>query len=426
MKSLTLRILAALSILFTAAIPSAWSQDTKLKIEARCYTLQIPDTPDMDSKAPTYVNQNWCYHQNTADKNTFIFNADSSEVRPELSLIVSEDGILTHGSLLAGKVTFHRVSAAEYNPYPVPLKEPTKARRMTPRRLDFLSAEKVYQELRNAQTPATFMRIAPLEATSARAAIIPWRGFWWAYRNQHLSRTENSPLGKYDRFLRARGLPAGSRTWENANHRYKGISWEGHCNGWAASAILRAEPRSSKTDSISGVTFSIDDQKGLLSEMDYCASTSFYGNRYRGRATDNRRDILPADFHKTVTYYIGQLRKPVIMDYMSGIAVDNHPVSGYDMNIIRRNQNTVEVTARMIFHKYDSKTGFRPGPAPTYIRTYKYTLRESASGQIIGGSWLSDNPDFIWVPLSIKDCSRNNPYLELNLMQTILNLPARQ
>ncbi|MFN8790493.1 MAG: hypothetical protein ACK5Y2_03445 [Bdellovibrionales bacterium] len=423
MKSFTLTITTLLQLSTLSSEAQSFQDSTK--VSSRCYRLETASPQDAHETPASPTWQTWCYYHRPQENMWLIYNLDSG-LKPELSLLLESDGTLTHGSLRAGRITYHRVSSHDFNPYPIPLPEPVTSPRAEKPGLSDQVLDKMVETLAAVPAPATVFS-GPVELQQSRrlsgqARITPWRGFWWAYRNQHLSRSENSPLGKYDRFLRARGLSAGARSWENTYHRYKGIKWEGHCNGWAASSILRSEPRRSRRDSRSGVTFSIDDQKGLLAEMDYCASVSFYGRRYRGRAGDNIRDISPAEFHKTVLYYIGELRKPVIMDYVSGVAVDNHPVSKYDMTIVRRGSRSLEVTARMTFHKYDSRTQQRPGPAPAYIRTYRYRLTEDASGRIVSGSWISSNPDFIWVPLSLQDCARNNPYLKLNLMSEILSL----
>ena len=104
----------------------------------------------------------------------------------------------------------------------------------------------------------------------------------------------------------------GAAAWESTNHRYQGTWWEGHCNGWAASSVLRVQPVASKRDPCSGLVFSVSEQKGLLAERDLC---------------------------------------------------------------------------------------------------------------IVGGSWFSDNPDFLWVPLSPGTCDENNPRVQETWLQAVLNLP---
>src|SRR5262249_43999970 len=149
----------------------------------------------------------------------------------------------------------------------------------------------------------------------------PWRGYWWPFKGQSLA----GPLSRYDQFVAARtGSNPGSRAWEASHHYSTGIWWQGHCNGWAASALLRAHPSTAKRDRVSGVVFSVSDQKGILAEKDFCAAVAFFGHRENGLPTDDPYDIHPALFHQTLTYYIGQLHKPVAMDYHADPVIDNH------------------------------------------------------------------------------------------------------
>src|SRR5690606_15105934 len=246
------------------------------------------------------------------------------------------------------------------------------------------------------------------------------RGYWWPYKGAPLYGSANSPLSKYDRYVQAHtGSNPNSVSWERTNHRYKGVSWEGHCNGWAASAVLRAEPRVSRRDPVSGITFSVGDQKGLLAETDYCAKVAFFGTRY---PKGSRQDIFPDRFHKTLGYYISNLGKPVNLDYNSAGPVDNHVITGYSMNIQSTGTNVYTVTAKLTVHKYDSSSSAAPGMAPTYIRNYKYQLHTDSAGNILRGTWLTNNPDFLWVPLSPTECSSNNPRINSQMVLNILNL----
>jgi hypothetical protein len=202
---------------------------------------------------------------------------------------------------------------------------------------------------------------------------------------------------------------------------YKGVWWEGHCNGWAASSILRNQPTISRTDSSTGLVFSVSDQKGILAEHDYCAKATMYGKRYRGGG-DNIWDMDPAVFHNAILYYIGRLGKPIAMDYRRDGAVDNHVVSGYGMQIVRSSPTLLNVITTLRVHKYDGKKTDVPGIAPAYSRVYKYELRQDGSGRTIGGRWLSNNPDFLWAPLGPTNCKRNGAELKEDYVQAILRM----
>ena len=395
--------------------------------KVNCYQFRLDQNPESRIDTKNLPTQTWCYHEGKSSHDpNFVFNYDGNTITPETSFVVDQEGYITHGSMNAGEVTYHRVKATDFNPFSVPFQEPKNLKPIERPQISDSNAESVLNTLvKQMSKPAATFTLKEGEASIfAQASTIPWRGFWWPYKNQTLAANENSPLAKYDRYVIANtNQPSGAKAWENANHRYTGVWWEGHCNGWAASSILRRQPTYPKIDSVSGVEFSVADQKGILAETDYCALTAFYGSRYRGRRTDDKFDIHPALFHRTIMYYIGFLRKPVVIDYRSDVAVDNHPVDGYTMNIVKTDATHFEVTATLNFHKYDNRRNFPPGLAPLYTRVYKYILQQNERGEIVSGVWRSANPDFVWVPMGIKDCNSNNPFMKLDQVQNILNLP---
>lgn len=384
--------------------------------DTRCYLFEM-DTPARDSHDSTR-RERWCYQEveSGAGDSLFIFNADEEEVKPELSLLTNADGTVTHGSLLADEVTFHRVKGSEFNPFPVPLRRPEQSPSAGLLSLGAqLSAARVLGELARAR-PAT-IDLGVEEGPQAAQARQPWRGFWWPYKNF----TMGPVLSKYDRYVAARtGSSPGSYGWERSHHVYEGVWWEGHCNGWAASSILRSQPTIARTDSATGLVFSVSDQKGILAEHDYCARASIYGKRYRGGG-DNIWDMDPALFHNTILYYIGRLGKPIAMDYRRDNAVDNHVVSGYGMQIVRTSPTTLSVITTLRVHKYDTKMSSVPGIAPAYTRVYKYELKQDG-GRTVGGRWLSNNPDFLWAPLGPTNCKRGGSELQENYVQAILRM----
>jgi hypothetical protein len=417
---------------FVVIIASLYSAHTLADALPNCYLYTVPNGPEA-SALVVEKKETWCYQNLSSPQGTlFVFNADTDRVLPELSFTVDPDGVLTHASMKKGERTVHKVLAKDFNPFSVPWKEPkglptSSASRFLSR--EFMSSAN--EALRVLSTSRAIL--APVERLSTLlldtfeliedADIKPWRGYWWAYNGRRLSNGSNSPMAKYDRFVKARtGSNPGTQAWENSRHRYHGIVWEGHCNGWAASSVLRPEPTYSKYDARSGVTFSVVDQKGLLAETDYCAKVAFFGSRYRGSGS-NPRDINPALFHTTLRYYIGTLKKPVATDYKQYIPVDNHVISGYTMNIRQTGTNTYAVTTKIRIHKYDNSISQTPGVAPMYTRTYSYRLREAADGSLTG-TWTSGNPDFLWVPLASVDCNSNNPRINHDRIQEILDLPA--
>lgn len=393
-----------------------------------CYQFSRPESPE-SAPTGTLRTELWCYQKLSSPQGAlYVYNADGNDVRSELAFVIEPDGVMTHGSLLAGRKSIHRINGKLFNPYNVPAAEPLAVSAAFHGEIEELSesAGKVLREL--LTEPAEYTELLVREGefgAMAASDIKPWRGFWWPYKSQRLSKGSNSPLAKYDRFVKAKtGTNPGAQDWENTYHKYKGAWWHGHCNGWAASSVLRPEPAFSVKDPVSGTVFSISDQKGILAETDYCASIAFFGKRYRGHAGDDLKDIYPKDFHHVLTYYIGTLKKPLAIDYYQNTTVDNHVVSGYKMTVSKTGPDTFKVEAKLQVHKYDSSPNHKPGIAPTYTRTYKYTLQEDGDGQIIGGKWLTTNPDFLWAPLSPKDCNSNNPKMSHAYVDEILALPA--
>lgn len=386
---------------------------------ANCYRIPV-QTPTTDSRAGT-VKERWCYQKQAGG--LYIYNGDIKKLRPELALLVSADGTITHASLMADQLTIHRTHSGDFNPFSVPLSEPVglEADLEAATEVDERSKAEVLELLRSHDGPIVSFNVIQNPA-AARSAVLPWRGFWWPYKGRWLQR---GPYARFDQFVSNRtGSNPGAVAWEDRYHAYKGVWWEGHCNGWAAASVLRAEPRAARFDSQSGIRFSVSDQKALLTGIDYCANVAFFGERYRG-SRNNPRDIAPALFHKTLLYYIGSLRKPVAVDYRADVAVDNHVISGYTMAFQPNGANSYVVTTTLTVHKYDGSIIDIPGTAPAYTRVYRYVLNTDARNVPVGGHWLSANPDFLWVPLSPTTCRSNNQNLKREWVSTIMGLPLQ-
>jgi hypothetical protein len=410
-----------------------------------CHKFTFETTPDRTDSQSTHTEV-WCYRllQQPHDA-WYIFNIDDNEVRPELAAIVETDNSnpqipvrsILHGSLLVGKVSVHRLvhTSSHFNPLPVPLTPPkndVNAVTLSETELGYrvasisASADETLQTLLSASIAPEVISISEgAFSGSSRSDSLPWRGYWWPYSRGALhSQGRSSPLGKYDSYVEARtGSNPGALEWERDNHRFKGLSWEGHCNGWAASSILRPEPRRSMRDSTSRVTFSVSDLKGLLTEKDDCVKYAFFGKRNRGLPTNDPRDIAPNLFHDTITYYIGRLGKPVVMDHMAGRPVDNQVISGYQASVTRTDASNLTVNMTLTIHHYDSRRTDSPGTAPSFKKTYKYILHEDSGGNIVSGTWLSENPDFLWVPLSISHagCAPTNPRVSESWLESIFS-----
>ena len=113
-----------------------------------------------------------------------------------------------------------------------------------------------------------------------------------------------------------------------------GENWWGHCNGWAAAAILTHEPREEQKVSTNGhdFTFTTADLKGLLTESHYSTYSRFYGERYNGE-DDDVSDLSPAHFQKLINFYIREQGVPFVFDTTATEAVWNFPVYAVDFRI---------------------------------------------------------------------------------------------
>ncbi|MEZ4316773.1 MAG: ComEA family DNA-binding protein [Myxococcota bacterium] len=123
--------------------------------------------------------------------------------------------------------------------------------------------------------------------------------------------------------------------WELLNqYNPAGGGWWGHCNGWAAAAILTKEPTQSVFVDVAGnnVEFTTGDLKGLLTETHYSTVSQFYGKRYY-KDGDDLADLTPAAFTKLVTFYFRDQQVPLVFDTTAGDQVWNFPAYGVEMYV---------------------------------------------------------------------------------------------
>jgi competence ComEA-like helix-hairpin-helix protein len=156
----------------------------------------------------------------------------------------------------------------------------------------------------------------------------------WSYELNELSPMDKFALSRY-----AEGdtynNPFFISGWEILNsYNPAGESWWGHCNGWAAAAILTNEPKVSVTKQIgdNDVEFTTADIKGLLTESHYSTYSQFYGERYNDE-DDDITDLQPKAFHNLITFFIKEQGVPMVFDTTASEAVWNFPAYGYDMTI---------------------------------------------------------------------------------------------
>lgn len=110
-------------------------------------------------------------------------------------------------------------------------------------------------------------------------------------------------------------------------------SWYGHCNAWAAAAVLEPEPR--KDTTVDGIPFTHGDVKAYLTEVYMELQSSFYGSRNEDHDTEDGRkgvdfhDVTPAAFHILFADLIGKRDKGFVIDRFTGSEVWNQPVRAY-------------------------------------------------------------------------------------------------
>lgn len=255
----------------------------------------------------------------------------------------------------------------------------------------------------------------------------PTDGYWWPHIGLPLAKDEYSPLAKYDAYVRSRtGSNPNSVGWERSRHA-SNVSWAGHCNGWVSSSILYGYDEVNLRDDANNTTITSSDMQGLRSVLSYCTRNAFYGRRYNGDRSDIN-DIYPERFHRTLTYYIKHLQKPVAYDYRNEPAVDNHIISGYKFTFHETDEERkwlVQADLRSHKYSYDDYVHVKR-IAPTYTRTYWYYLWENSRGRFYKGEWVNqvDHPDFMWVPLSESRCGNENPRVRASWIEHMLrNLP---
>jgi len=233
----------------------------------------------------------------------------------------------------------------------------------------------------------------------------------------------------------------------NHGHGVAGVQgWWGHCNAWAAAAILEPEPVHSAE--IDGTTWNVGDVKALLTESYMTMNSAFYGSRVGenqsslsgdparrirelvgegksdneiqsaiGEAFEDAsstevtaylewfrawNDVTPADFHILFTVYLGQLHRSFVIDRFTGDEVWNQPVSGFESRVVRELEKTEDdLYPVLIEATFEWATdGVRPdqtnesvGSSGFHDRTVTYTLyldkpASDQTARIVGpGKW---------------------------------------
>jgi hypothetical protein len=237
----------------------------------------------------------------------------------------------------------------------------------------------------------------------------------------------------------------------------KDLWWEGICHGWALAASNYPEPDAVVVKNKDGISvpFGASDVKGLLSMHDAFNSKGIYarvgdrcsvvgkvpGEAYPedgevfmpSAAAANRAecaDVNAGAFHVVLSNMIAIFNKGFVADIDRFNDVWNQPVVSYKSQSLEDQVVSSEESKNGIARKirvvtemsfgdaldfwtrdlelegvvsFVSKNPVTSTPAQVInTRRYEYVLELNFSGEVVGGSWISDSrPDMLW--MKIKD-----------------------
>jgi hypothetical protein len=235
-----------------------------------------------------------------------------------------------------------------------------------------------------------------------------WSGYWWpmlATRGSHVYDTQGpyQPLQKY-------GLLTGDYRplqWERT-YGYTtdpSASWWGHCNGWAASAVLMPEPvralRVRLQEGSPVVDFNVGEIKGLLAVAHQAAPADFFAGDRRDSGATHLTDLRAKPFHQALLYYIYQRREGVIFNITPKPEVWNFPCYAFRMQgQTDPSQPDLTRVTTTIWYADD-------GVEPSFIgikslsATYTYVIRgdwRAPQAADWTGASVVDHPQFVWHP----------------------------
>jgi Transglutaminase elicitor len=264
-------------------------------------------------------------------------------------------------------------------------------------------------------------------SASGEAAIQPWSGWWWPAGNSGPTLfAPGGPLDKYDQYLAATsGQSPGTRAWEREELYVPGVAWAGHCNGFAAAALLEPEP--TEPVNVLGLTFSVADLKGMLVDYHFgdAAAWSFGADG----------DLNPADFHRTLLTWVGDAGQGFVLTYDMGQGeVWSYPAYKFESHW------TADATQEGVWHVTTTVWMADMDVSPNFVgtkiypsvagKTFEYTLQGDPLNPD-DGAWSGASrfgrfahPGRIWYPEpNVRNTERDlvSPGLD---RQTIANILA--
>jgi len=284
------------------------------------------------------------------------------------------------------------------------------------------------------ELPGTAKRTEPPLVYTGEAARKPWSGWWWPANDVVYGPRlfdSDGPLARYDNFVASLGRPdPETMEWERAEIRFSGLAWAGHCNGWAAASLLEPEPTAERT--VNGTTFSVADQKGLLSSYHFADAAAW-------AVGSEEVDVMPAQFHRAATRWIAGERKGAIFTFRpAGEEVWSYPAwkIATEIGPDPLTADLWHVTMTVWLVDNDVPAGFvgsKPWPSPAG-KVLRYTLTGPDPHNPTGGEWHPSTPGgfgrpfMVWYP---DPNSRNigrqlaSPNLDYALVRQITRGPER-
>jgi hypothetical protein len=283
---------------------------------------------------------------------------------------------------------------------------------------DAVEGVKVPGEARDPELP-------PLAATEIETP--PWSGWWWpAFSGVGPTLfAPNSPLDKYDRYVAlVSGESPATHAWELQHLFFPGSLWAGHCNGFAAAALLEPEP--TEPLNVLGITFSVADLKGLLVDYHFGDASAW--------SFGEDGQLNPADFHRMLLDWVQAADKGFVLTYDMGSGeVWSYPVYRFDSqwSMDAGDNDTWHVKTTVWMADMDvapNFVGIKPYPN-AMGKTFEYTLdgdpRAPTDGAWTGASKSGRfaHPGRIWYPeASVRNGDRElvAPGLDRDAIAAIL------
>jgi hypothetical protein len=230
-----------------------------------------------------------------------------------------------------------------------------------------------------------------------------------------------APTEKYDLFIGQYDYPMKELAATAASRRAP--DWAGICHGWAPATLHHNEPSPKIVTNPDGIQipFGSSDIKALLSYYyafhhesegsNQVGLRCFFG-RWMGGARACQEDLNAGAFHIVISNMLGIRHEGFLADVDRYKEVWNQPIVAYKSKIVADNLAPSKGAAESAVKEMKVETDFFyvdevdnvtwdvvHGTKDQLIakKSYAYRLEINAYGNIVGGSWDSDErPDFLW------------------------------